>query len=127
LDKTILRSTKLVVRDLQRAAKFFHAVAGFEEITRFQSKTGAWEIIFEQREGEASFILMEYAKIPASPQSNVVLVFSTADAAAFGKRVLQAGGQVLHEAHPVSTGSYNMIILMAADPEGNVLEAVEMR
>jgi predicted enzyme related to lactoylglutathione lyase len=127
LDRTILRSTKLVVTDLERAAKFFHAVAGFEETTRFQTKTGAWEILFKQRDGEAGFVLMEYAKTPASPQSNVVFVFTTTDAAAFGKRVLEAGGQVLHEAHPVSMGTYKMIILMAADPEGNVLEAVELR
>jgi catechol-2,3-dioxygenase len=41
MDRTIFRSTKLTVRDLERAATYFHAVAGFDATTRFQNNSGA--------------------------------------------------------------------------------------
>jgi predicted enzyme related to lactoylglutathione lyase len=126
MQKTILSSTKLIVKDLKAAAEFYHAVAGFAEQMRLQTRSGAWEILYKPREGEAGFVLMEYSDIPAAPQSNVVLVFTTTDARGFGERVLQAGGKVLHDAHPVTAPGYNLTILLAADLEGNVLEAVQM-
>jgi predicted enzyme related to lactoylglutathione lyase len=126
MNKAILSSTKVLVKNLESQAKFFHEVVGIEEMARFKTSTGAYEILFKQREGESGFVLMEYSEVPANPQSNVVLLFMTPDAEAFGKRVMAAGGKVLREAHAVSHGSYNMTILLAADPEGNTLEAVQM-
>jgi predicted enzyme related to lactoylglutathione lyase len=126
MNTAILRSTKVLVKDLEAQAKFYNAVVGLEEMARFKTSTGAYEILFKQREGESGLVLMAYTEVPANPQSNVVLVFATPDAEAFGKRVTAAGGKLLHEAYPVSHGGYDLTVLLASDPEGNTLEAIQM-
>ena len=123
--ETVYRSTKVLVRDLAGAAKFYGAVTGLKEAFRHQSKTGAWEIGLKSESGEPGFMLMEYASTPAAPQSNVVLVFSSDDAVAFGKRAVEAGGSIVREAQQVVAGGQTYTILLAQDLEGNTLEAVQ--
>ena len=124
---TNLRSTKVLVRELERAAAFVKAVAGLEEAYRYRSKSGADEIIFRSRDGEAGLILMEHLPAPETPTSNVVLVFTTDDAAAFVERATAAGGKVIVPAHDLEAAGRSLTIALVADPEGNQFEAVQQR
>lgn len=127
MSETILRSTKVLVRELDRASAFVTAVAGLEEVFRYRSDSGANEAIFKAREGEAGFILMEHLAAPEAPTSNVVLVFSTDDADAFVERAIAAGGKVALAAHNLDVMGQTLRIAIVEDPEGNQFEAVQQR
>jgi predicted enzyme related to lactoylglutathione lyase len=116
---------KVLVQDLTAAAQFYRSIAGLEEAFRHQTKSGAFEIALKGKGGEPGFIIMEYAEPQPNPQSNVVLVFSTDDAVAFGRRIVEAGGKILHDVQQVSAMSQTFAIVLGQDPEGNALEAVQ--
>jgi predicted enzyme related to lactoylglutathione lyase len=123
--ETAFRSIKVLVQDLAAAAKFYTAVTGLQEAFRHKTKSGALEIAFTGQLGDPGLMLMEYATPPATPQSNVVLVFNTDDAVAFGKRAVEAGGGIVHDVQQVTAAGKVFTIVLAHDPEGNTLEAVQ--
>lgn len=122
---TALRTTKLLVSDLDGAARFYGVVAGLTEGMRLKTSSGATEIMLNGG-GAASFMLLERLASSDRPQtSSVVLVFTTDDAVAFGQRTEAAGGTIVHGAREVNAGGRRFMIVMAADPEGNTLEAIQ--
>jgi predicted enzyme related to lactoylglutathione lyase len=120
--------TKLVVRDLQKAAVFYRAVCGYGEGQFVKSQIAGRpmeEIIFPRPEGQAGLILLTYSEGPAPSPSGVITGFNTRDLDAFQARVLAAGGSVVQETKPLSFGAAQMRYAFFADPEGYVMEVIE--
>jgi len=116
---------KLVVPDLQAAARFYRAVFGYGE-GQFVASTIAElpmeEIIFAKPEGGTELILLAYPGGPAPSPSGVIAGFATADLEAFQARVLAAGGSVVQAIKPLGAGGR---FAFFADPAGWVMEVIE--
>ena len=116
--------TKLLVDDLEAAAKFYTSVCGVVEMHRVEAEiTGrkVSEIIYlPTYQGGPMFILAKFAGAPKPAIDEVILGFATKDLDAFLSRVEAAGGRLLEKsaADPASGMRHAFI----ADPEGNLLQ-----
>jgi predicted enzyme related to lactoylglutathione lyase len=116
---------KLVVPNLQEAARFYRAVFGYGE-GQFIASTIAGapmeEIIFSRPEGGTELILLAYTDGPRPEPSGVIAGFSAPDLEAFEARVLAAGGSVVQPIKPLGAGGR---FAFYADPAGWVMEVIE--
>jgi predicted enzyme related to lactoylglutathione lyase len=116
---------KLVVPDLQAAARFYRAVFGYGEGQLVKSSIAdrpMEEIIFPKPEGGTELILLEYPGGPAPSPSGIIAGFATADLDGFQARVLAAGGSVVQPIKPLSVGGR---FAFFADTAGYVMEVIE--
>lgn len=124
-----LSSTKLVVDDLEATKNFYCGAYGFVERGRVQAEM-LGEPIDEYllgQEGDPGMplILMKYLERGAPPVGQeVALVFMAADLDALFERVLSHGGRVLRE--PFQSEHAPFRAGFAADPEGHLIENIEM-
>ena len=120
--------TKLVVGDLDKAAAFYKSVCGLTEQARVEDKIGGRpisEIIFAPAyQGGASFVLLAYPDAPKPSSGEVILGFATPDVDAFVSRVLAGGGAVVDAA--VSRPEHGVRVAIVKDPEGHLIEVVQM-
>lgn len=124
-----LTSTKLVVEDLEAARDFYCRAYGFVSRGRIAAEM-LGEPIDEFLLGQdgvpgVPLMLMKYLERPAPPVGQeVALVFASEDLDALFERVVEAGGSILaapfqSEHAPVRAG-------FSADPEGHVIENIEV-
>jgi len=120
--------TKLVVADLDKAAAFYKSVCGLTEQARVEDKLGGRaivEIIYAPAyQGGASFVLLTYPDTPKPASGEVILGFATPDVDAFVGRVLAGGGAVVDAA--VSRPDHGVRVAIVKDPEGHLIEVVQM-
>jgi len=120
--------TKLVVGDLDKAAAFYKSVCGLTEQARVDDRLGGRaisEIIFAPAyQGGASFVLLAYPDTPRPSSGEVILGFATQDVDAFVGQVLAGGGAVVDA--PVSRPDHGVRVAIVKDPEGHVIEVVQM-
>jgi lactoylglutathione lyase len=120
--------TKLIVDDLDKAAAFYKAVCGLAEQARVDDKVGGRaisEIIFAPAyQGGASFVLLAYPDTPRPSSGEVILGFATPDVDAFVGRVLVGGGAVVDA--PASRPEHGVRVAVVRDPEGHLIEVVQM-
>lgn len=121
-------STKLIVHDLEKMARFYCEAYGFEQTGRIQAAIDGEPIdeIFLAKPGGTggSLILMKYVDRPAPQNGEVLLVFTTDDIEALVERVRAAGGHIdvapyQSEVTPYKAG-------FTTDPEGHRIENVEI-
>lgn len=119
--------TKLVVADLERAARFYHDVFGMEQVQRIQAEIAgdAIDEIILGTDGGPGLILLQWAARSAPDVGAVILGFTTSDASAVFARVLAAGGRVREPVRPVAEAG-GLRVGFLEDPEGHLLEIVEL-
>src|ERR1700761_864346 len=120
--------TKLGVADLDKAAAFYKSVCGLTEQARVEDRLGGRaisEIIFAPAyQGGASFVLLAYPDTPRPSSGEVILGFATPDVDAFVGRVLVGGGAVVDA--PASRPEHGVRVAVVRDPEGHLIEVVQM-
>lgn len=120
--------TKLVVQDLDRAALFYKDVCGLTELARVSDKIAGRaidEILFNATgEGAATFVLLKFLDRTEASKEEVIIGFQTPDLAGFLERAKAAGGTVV--ADIVSMPHHGVKVAFVNDPEGHLLEVVEM-
>ncbi|WOK36002.1 VOC family protein [Sphingomonas sp. C3-2] len=120
--------TKLLVADLEKSAIFYKTVFELTELARVQSSiTGREisEIMFNPTgEGAATFVLLTYVGTEKPSSEEVILGFITEDLEALLGRVTAAGGAVTQPIKAMP--EHGIKVAFATDPEGHLLELVEM-
>jgi predicted enzyme related to lactoylglutathione lyase len=120
--------TKLIVGDLDKAATFYMSVCGLTEQARVEEKVGGRaisEIIFAPAyQGGASLVLLAYPDTPRPSAGEVILGFATPDVDAFVSRVVAGGGAVVDV--PISRPDHGVRVAVVKDPEGHLIEVVQM-
>ena len=120
--------TKLVVGNLEAAADFYTSVCGLTEMARVDAAIEGQpisEIMFNATgEGAATFVLLTYAGQPAPKAGELILGFVTKDIDAFVSRAEAAGGKIAQAA--VRQPEHGVKVAFVRDPEGHLIEAVEL-
>ena len=121
--------TKLVVSDLDAAAKFYGEAIGLKEVSRHTASASEFaqdEVIMSvsgSNDG-AMLLLVKYLKKPAPPTGGAWTGFIVDDLDARVAAALAAGGSelvpIFHQAEN------NLSAAIIADPEGHVIELVQM-
>jgi predicted enzyme related to lactoylglutathione lyase len=119
--------TKLVVSDLDRSADFYKAVLGLSQLMRFQSNMNyrpMEEVMLGDASGESyPLVLITFPDGEVPTHSQVVMVFFTDDIEAFVDRVERNGGRVNERREEVE---HKAKVAFWYDPEGNLVETVEL-
>lgn len=119
---------KITVDDLERCAGFYTEVCGLVEFGRSQATMNgrdATEIMFAPTgDGGPMLVLVKWHEVPAAPNNDVLLGFTTPDLEAFCARVTAAGGRVTQEI--TSVPEHGVKAAFVTDIEGNVLEALQL-
>jgi lactoylglutathione lyase len=124
---TTFAFTKLVVHDLERSARFYDAVFGMKELQRVQADIAGSpidEIICGSDSGPGVILLRWLDGRPAVA-GGVVLGFTTSGIGELFERVVAAGGLV-RQMPETSAASGGYLVGFAEDPEGHLLEVVEL-
>jgi catechol 2,3-dioxygenase-like lactoylglutathione lyase family enzyme len=120
--------TKLIVQDLDAAAAFFRKVCGMTEKHRIGGAADGHEnqeiVLNGTAEGQPTLVLFKRADRTLAATDEVVLGFITPDVAAFVDRAIAAGGKVIQPVKSYASQGISMAIV--ADPEGHLIEAIEM-
>ena len=120
--------TKLVVQDLERAADFYKEVCGLTELARVQDQIAGREIdeiMFQPTgQGGATFVLLKFLDRQEPAREELILGFQTSDLAALLDRVRAAGGKVVQDIVPMP--QHGVKVAFVTDPEGHLLEVVEL-
>lgn len=122
--------TKLVVRDLERQAQFYRDVMGYGEGQLIEGQIDGRairEIIFSGPDGRTELIVLAFQDGPAASPEGVMAGFMTQDLAAFEKRVLAAGGSAHQQIGPLEGAPGNAKLAFYKDPEGFLLEVLQMQ
>ena len=119
--------TKLLVDDLEEAARFYTNVCGLRELARVESRIEGRpirEIMYHPTtDGGATFVLLQFMDKPGTG-SDVILGFQTEDLTSFVERALAAGGTL---ADPIkSLPEHGVKVAFVRDVEGHLLEVVEL-
>jgi predicted enzyme related to lactoylglutathione lyase len=121
--------TKALVADLEKIAIFYKAVFDMKEVMRVQDKIAGKRIdeIILSLSGEMetpSLILLKFVDQAPPAASDSILGFTTADLDAVLQRVRKAGGAVVQESKTMP--EMGLKVGFATDPEGRLLEIVQM-
>lgn len=122
---------KLVVRDLQKQAAFYRAVFGCDEGQFIEGEIAGRpieEILLTAPNGTAEILVLVYkdGKGPPPEPSGVIAGLLTPNIEAFEQRVLDAGGRIAQPIGPIQLPSGASRIAFYADPEGYLLEVIEV-
>lgn len=125
--KANLAHVKLVVRDLDAAARFYGFICGLEQVARIEDEMDGRpmaEIIFEPAsEGACSLVLLCYKDDRSVPEGQSVPVFFTDDVDAFAERVTSSGGRV---SQLRTVEDQRARVAFWYDPEGNLGETAQL-
>jgi predicted enzyme related to lactoylglutathione lyase len=120
--------TKLVVGDLAASESFYVNVFGLTATSRVTSEIatrGIDEIIFAPTApGAGAFILLSYQDTDVPGTGEVIVGFVVADADDVLARVEAAGGTIVRPAKDMP--EHRARVAFAADPEGHLLEIVQV-
>jgi predicted enzyme related to lactoylglutathione lyase len=119
--------TKIVVSDLEHMADFYAELQQRKPVQRVQAAIDGApidEIIFDGGNG-VGLVLLKWVSQAAPDATGVIVGFATPDIAAFFARAEAAGAKVRQSPRPIAeAGGRNVGFL--EDPEGHLLEVVEM-
>lgn len=120
--------TKLLVRDLEKAARFYSDVCGLTELARVEAAIAGRpisEIMFNTTgEGAAMFVLLKFMDTDGADGRDVILGFQTDDVAAFVQRAVAAGGKIVD---PIRDDpDHGVKVGFVSDPEGHLIEVVQV-
>ena len=125
-----LSFTKAIVADLQAMAEFYKSVFGLKEVMRVQDAIAGQaidEIILSasgEMEPSSSFVLLKFVDQAPPKSSDSILGFITADLDDLLKRLQTAGGTIAQETRTMA--ELGLRVAFAKDPEGRLLELVQM-
>jgi lactoylglutathione lyase len=119
-----LTAVGIGVSDLERSTAFYRDVLGMQLQRTF--KLDHMDEVMLAHEGRSAVVLMHYTDGSArSYRDNPVkLVFYVSDPAAIAAKVKAAGWPVTHEPAP-NTAMGGLVIGMAKDPDGYVIELIQ--
>jgi len=125
--------TKVLVRDLETLAAFYKSVFGMRELDRVKADAGSGigriEEIMLSMTGEFGLepplVLFKTLEKPPPQESDSILGFTVSNMDDVLSRLRSAGGTLLGETadHPDAVAR----VAFARDPEGRLLEIVQMR
>jgi len=125
-----LSFTKAIVADLQAMATFYQTVFGLKDVMRVRGNIAgaAHNEIILSPTGEmmpsSTFVLLQFIDRAPPPASDSILGFITPDLDALLRRVRTAGGGVVQESRTMA--GLGIKVGFATDPEGRLLELVQM-
>lgn len=128
--ETLFSFTKIIVDDLDRAADFYKATMGFREYQRVKDDVAGEameEIILihgEQMGESVPLIVWKFPQRKAPVDSDSILGFQTRDVDALLTRIVAAGGSAVQA--PKSNPAHGVRVAFAQDPDGRLLELVQM-
>lgn len=118
---------KLVVADVAAAERFYCGVFGLEVKHRHTSDEHAYgqeESILADPQGATPLILTRYLRRPAPTAGAAWTGFTVADIEAIATAIENAGGRLETPIHTPS--SHPVKALVASDPEGHMIEVIQM-
>ena len=122
------RFTKLIVEDLDRAAAFYQSVCGLVEEWRGDDAIAGRpmrEVHFKlDPPGNGSFTLTKFLDAPRPQCQAMILGFVVGDIEAFVSAATEAGAELVQDIHP--RAEYGVKVAFLNDPEGNLMEIVEL-
>ncbi|MCG3170578.1 MAG: hypothetical protein CALGDGBN_02145 [Pseudomonadales bacterium] len=128
--ETFFGFTKIIVDDLDRIAGFYKATMGFREYQRVKDDVAGEpmeEIILihgEQMGQSVPLIVWKFPQRKAPAESDSILGFQTANLDALVGKVVAAGGSVVQA--PRDNPEHGVRVAFAKDPDGRLLELVQM-
>lgn len=128
-DKVIpLGFTKLVVEDMDKMSKFYGAVCGLIEEGRGEDRIGGrpmCEVYFKSDPpGTGTFTLTKFLDVSKPKSEAIILGFIADDIDQFVDKAVAAGSTVVEAAH--SRPDHGVKVAFLTDPEGNLIEVVEL-
>jgi predicted enzyme related to lactoylglutathione lyase len=129
MDRSEFSFVKLVVRDLAGAERFYCEVFGLAVKHRHAADEHAYaqeESILSAASGQASMplILTRYLRSPAPAAGAAWTGFRVEDIEATGRAIEARGGRIEVPIH--SSSSHPVRALVARDPEGHMIEVVQV-
>ena len=122
--------TKVIVSDIERAFTFYHSVFGLEESARVSKGEGEsemHEIIMGSERGKMSvpsLVVQSYPNKPLPPPGVVTLGFIVPDLEAAIDKAVNSGAIIKR---PItSMPEHGIKVAFVSDPEGHLLEVVQM-
>jgi lactoylglutathione lyase len=125
-----LSFTKAIVADLPAMAEFYKSVFGLKEVMRVQDAIAGQaidEVILSasgQMEPSSSFVLLKFVDQAPPKSSDSILGFITSDLDDLLQRLQGAGGTIAQETRTMA--ELGLRVAFAKDPEGRLLELVQM-
>jgi catechol 2,3-dioxygenase-like lactoylglutathione lyase family enzyme len=124
----MLAFTKLVVDDLDAELRFYTTACGVRELQRVRADIAGEaieEIICANDDGSTSIILLKWLGRSSAPLGEVILGLTTPHMKALFERMVTAGGRV-RQAPAASEAAGGLVVGFVEDPEGHLLEVVEI-
>jgi len=122
--------TKVIVSDIERAFAFYHSVFGLEESARVSKGEGEsemHEIIMGSERGKMSvpsLVVQSYPNKPLPPPGVVTLGFIVPDLEAAIDKAVNSGAIIKR---PITLmPEHGIKVAFVSDPEGHLLEVVQM-
>jgi len=127
--ETFFGFTKIIVDDLDRVAAFYEQALGLRQLQRVHDSVAGEpmeEIIMAHGEMGQSvpLVVWKWPNRAAPAASDVILGFQTDDLDALVAKVVAAGGTIVDA--PNDKPEHGVRVAFAADPEGRLLELVQM-
>ena len=123
-----LAFTKLVVADLAAMHDFYSTVFGLEETNRVDAAVGdraISEIMYQPTSsGGGSLILLHFEDRETPTNEESILGFVSDDVDALMALVVEHGGSIVDPVHEMA--EHGIRVGFASDPEGHLLELVEI-
>lgn len=124
--------TKIITKNLDGLASFYKSVFGMHELQRVRSSVNAEPIeeiiltISGDMASEPVLVLFNFIERPSLKESDSILGFLVGDLDKILARVQKAGGKVMADPKIHDEGRARVRVAFAADPEGRLLEIVQM-
>ena len=121
--------TKIMVKDLAISEPFYCEVMGLDVRERTYTSEGEYadEVIYlapTQSSAPAQVMLGQYVNRAPPPAGSVWVGFVVEDVAAAVARALRMGGQIIIPTYDATEQKVRVAVIL--DPDGQVLELVEM-
>lgn len=121
--------TRLNVRNLDAALRFFGDGLGLREQSRFSPSKGTTEVSLGEPSHPLPAAIMllhrESRTTPYSPGDGANIVMEVKDVKAVAEAVTRAGGTVIRA--PAGSAAAPVIVAVVADPEGHQFELVQFK
>lgn len=124
--------TKVITRRLDELASFYGAVFGMRELQRVRSSVNAEPIeeiilsISGDMASEPVLVLFNFIERPPPQASDTILGFIVGNLDETLARLQKAGGKVVESPKIHDEGGAAVRVAFGADPEGRLLEIVQM-
>ncbi len=120
----VFMATGMSVSDLDKATAFYVDVLGLKKLQAMDLDHMKEHLLGSGKPGAPTLVLMEHKgrEKPASDTEATKFVFYVRDAAGTAATIVEHGGRITREASPFGDN----IIAFAVDPEGYLLELIQV-